>query len=122
MRLNQHHSSHGTIRGGKRRTGCYLQLSESVVALLLARGLLSAHGDELVDAVCNGPGNTNTHVQQNNTTRMKTQRAENVSHRAAAASWFFRLGELGSVERALAASISLLDDMEIVLRLDTTCV
>lgn len=43
-------------------------------------------------------------------------------HRAAAASWFLRLGELGSVVRALAASSSLLDDMEIVFRLDTTCV
>lgn len=57
---------------------------------------------------------------------MKT-RAENLenrkcSDRAAAASWFFRLGELGSVVRALAASSSLLDDMEIVLRLETTCV
>ena len=32
------------------------------------------------------------------------------------------MGELGSVDRALAASSSLLDDMEIVFRLDTTCV
>lgn len=43
-------------------------------------------------------------------------------YRAAAASWFLRLGELGSVDRALADSSSLLDDMEIVFRLDTTCV
>lgn len=41
-------------------------------------------------------------------------------HRAAAASWFFRLGAPGSVDRALAASSSLLDDMEMVFRLDTT--
>lgn len=46
----------------------------------------------------------------------------NVTYRAAAASWFLRLGELGSVDRALAASSSLLDDMEIVFRFDTTCV
>lgn len=44
------------------------------------------------------------------------------SYRAAAASWFLRLGELGSVERALAANNSLLDDMEMVFRLDTTWV
>lgn len=43
-------------------------------------------------------------------------------YRAAAASWFLRLGELGSVVRALAASSSLLDDMEMVFRLETTCV
>ncbi len=42
------------------------------------------------------------------------------SNRAAAASWFFRLGELGSVDRALAASRSLLEDMEMVFRLVTT--
>lgn len=42
------------------------------------------------------------------------------SDRAAAASWFFRLGEFGSVDRTLAASSSLLDDMEIVFRLVTT--
>lgn len=44
------------------------------------------------------------------------------AYRAAAASWFLRLGELGSVERALAASSSLLEDMEMVFRLVTTCV
>lgn len=43
-------------------------------------------------------------------------------YRAAAASWFLRLGELGSVDRALAAKSSLLDDIEIVFRLDTTWV
>lgn len=43
-------------------------------------------------------------------------------YRAAAARWFFRLGELGSVDRALAASSSLLEDMEMVFKLDTTCV
>lgn len=37
------------------RDGCYLQLSESVVTLLLTRSLLCAHGDELVDAVCDCP-------------------------------------------------------------------
>lgn len=42
------------------------------------------------------------------------------AYRAAAASWFFRLGAPGSVDRALAASSSLLDDMEMVFRLDTT--
>lgn len=52
--------------------------------------------------------------------RRAKQRAR--SHRAAVASWFFRLGELGSVDRALAASSSLLDDMEMVFRLETTCV
>lgn len=51
-----------------------------------------------------------------------TKRQGEAPHRAAAASWFLRLGELGSVDRALAASSSLLDDMEIVFRLDTTCV
>ena len=30
----------------------YLQLSQGVVTLLLARGLLGAQGDQLVDAVC----------------------------------------------------------------------
>ena len=44
------------------------------------------------------------------------------AYRAAAASWFLRLGEPGSVDRALAASSSLLEDMEMVLRLDTTWV
>jgi len=44
------------------------------------------------------------------------------AYRAAAASWFLRLGEPGSVERALAASSSLLEDMEMVFRLDTTWV
>lgn len=43
-------------------------------------------------------------------------------YRAAAANWFLRLGELGSVERALAANSSLLEDMEMVFRLVTTCV
>lgn len=42
--------------------------------------------------------------------------------RAAVASWFLRLGELGSVDKALAANSSLLEDIEIVFRLDTTCV
>lgn len=42
------------------------------------------------------------------------------SNRAAAANWFFRLGELGSVDRALAANSSLLDDIEMVFRLVTT--
>lgn len=42
--------------------------------------------------------------------------------RAAVASWFLRLGELGSVDKALAANSSLLEDMEMVFRLDTTCV
>lgn len=42
------------------------------------------------------------------------------SNRAAAASWFFKLGELGSVDRALAANSSLLDDIEMVFRLVTT--
>lgn len=42
------------------------------------------------------------------------------SNRAAAANWFFRLGEFGSVERALAANSSLLDDIEMVFRLVTT--
>lgn len=37
---------------------CYLQFSESIVTFLLTWGLLSAHGDELVDAVCNCPENT----------------------------------------------------------------
>lgn len=51
-------------RGGKRkekrktkkreRDEPYLELPQRVVALLLARGLLGAHGDELVDAVCDG--------------------------------------------------------------------
>lgn len=42
--------------------------------------------------------------------------------RAAVANWFLRLGELGSVDKALAANSSLLEDMEMVFRLDTTCV
>lgn len=54
--------------------------------------------------------------------KSQSYKGERISHRAAAASWFFRLGELGSVDRALAASSSLLDDIEIVFRLDTTCV
>lgn len=44
------------------------------------------------------------------------------SNRAAAANWFFRLGELGSVDRALAANSSLLDDIEMVFRLVNTWV
>lgn len=44
------------------------------------------------------------------------------SNRAAAANWFFRLGELGSVDRTLAANSSLLDDIEMVFRLVTTWV
>lgn len=44
------------------------------------------------------------------------------SNRAAAANWFFRLGELGSVDKALAANSSLLDDIEMVFRLVTTWV
>lgn len=51
-----------------------------------------------------------------------TEAEGNVSYRAAAANWFLRLGEAGSVDRALAASSSLLEDMAIVFRLDTTCV
>lgn len=47
-------------------------------------------------------------------------RTRRAPHRAAAASWFFRFGELGSVDRALAASSSLLEDMEMVFKLDTT--
>ena len=38
-----------------RRCGSHLQLSESVVTLLLTWGLLSTHGDQLVDAVCHRP-------------------------------------------------------------------
>lgn len=34
---------------------CYLQLSECIVTLLLTWSLLSAHGDKLVDAVCDCP-------------------------------------------------------------------
>lgn len=33
----------------------HLQLSQSVVTLLLTWSLLRAHSDELVDAVCDGP-------------------------------------------------------------------
>lgn len=39
---------------------CYLQLSESIVTLLLTWSLLSTHGDQLVDAVCNCPIDTKT--------------------------------------------------------------
>lgn len=41
---------------------CYLQLSEGIVTLFLPWSLLSAHGDELVDAVCNCPVDTKTRV------------------------------------------------------------
>ncbi len=113
--------------GGCLCDGCYLQLSESVVTLLLARSLLSAHGDELIDAVCNCPVDIKAQRCKSQTgskkKRLATKETErNGPYRAAAASWFLRLGELGSVDRALAASSSLLDDMEIVFRLDTTCV
>lgn len=47
---------------------------------------------------------------------------EDWTDRAAVANWFLRLGELGSVDKALAANSSLLEDMEMVFRLDTTCV
>lgn len=40
----------------------YLQLSQSVVTLLLTWGLLSAHGDELVDAVCHRSVDTQTNM------------------------------------------------------------
>ena len=39
-----------------------------------------------------------------------------VTARQAAASWFITLGALGSAERALAASRSLVEETEIVLR------
>lgn len=62
----------------------------------------------------------NLHQQQQKTGFIK-QKAQDKRYRAAAASWFLRLGELGSVDSALAESSSLLDDIEIVFRLDTTC-
>lgn len=33
----------------------HLKLPKGIVTLLLARGLLGAHGDELVDTVCHRP-------------------------------------------------------------------
>lgn len=114
-----------------------LQLSEGIVTLLLTRSLLGAHGDELVDAVSHStadareeaeePSKNNRRTEGTVTySKIKRKEKENSclrrTDRAAVANWFLRLGELGSVDKALAANSSLLEDMEMVFRLDTTCV
>lgn len=110
--------------------GYYLQLSKRIVTLLLTWSLLSAHGYELVDAVRHCPVDTKVQRWKRDVGGSKGgqtklslfEEREECLYRAAAASWFLRLGELGSVDSALAASSSLLDDIEMVFRLETTCV
>lgn len=57
-------------------SGLYLQLSQSIVTLLLTWGLLSAHGDELVDAVCNRPVDTDKDVKVRKEVRKQKSKTE----------------------------------------------